>query len=230
MGRPKMALPWPEDGTVLGHVVRVFLEAGASPVIVVTGEDAQEVGKAAEGWDVRRVPNPAFREGGMRSSIQAGLRALDPESQAALITPGDMPLIQPETVRSLIEAGRESDRRLIAPGLHGRRGHPILADRGEWEPILSLAPPQTMREYLRARTESIHRVEVDDPGVRVLRKPWCGVLLHRRFSTLSRRPLRPGTVRGLRRGDGIGVVSTPAPATRASGEHTGRYNTPLWTP
>jgi molybdenum cofactor cytidylyltransferase len=128
-----MALPWPEDGTVLGHVVRVFLEAGASPVIVVTGEDAQEVGKAAEGWDVRRVPIPAFREGGMLSSIQAGLRALDPESQAALITPGDMPLIQPETVRSLIEAGRESDRTLIAPSYHGRRGHPILADRGEWE-------------------------------------------------------------------------------------------------
>jgi hypothetical protein len=25
-------------------------------------------------------------------------------------------------------------------------------------------------------------------------------------------------------------VSTRAPATRASGEPTGRYNTPLWTP
>jgi len=196
MGRPKVALPWPEDGTVLGHVVRVFLEAGASPVIVVTGEDAQEVGKAAEGWDVRRVPNPAFREGGMFS---------------------------------LIEAGRESDRTLIAPGYHGRGASD---PGGSWGmgAILSLAPPQTMQEYLRARTESIHHVEVDDPGVRVLRTPWCGVLLLRRFSTLSRRPLRPGTVRGLRPGDGIGAVGTCAPATRASGEPTGRYNTPLWTP
>jgi len=145
---------------------------------VVTGEDAEELGKAVEGWDVRRVPNPAFREGGMLSSIQAGLRALRPEVQAARITPGDMPSIQRETVRSLIEAGGESDRTLIAPSHDKRRGHPILADRGEWEPLLSLAPAQKMREYLRARTESIHHVEVDDPGVRVLRKPWCGVLLH----------------------------------------------------
>lgn len=165
MGRPKMALPWREDGTVLGHVVRLFLEAGASPAVVVVGGEMQDVARALAGWGVEKVPNPDYRQGGMLSSVQAGLRSLGPEVPAALIAPGDLPLMQPGTIRLLIKTWRESGGPLIAPSYQGRRGHPILADRGEWEAILRLGASQTLRDFLRTRAESIQHVLVDDPGI-----------------------------------------------------------------
>ena len=59
---------------------------------------------------------------GMGDSIAAAVRAT---SGAAgwLILPGDLPLIQPQTLRELARA--EPDSEVLAPVYQGRRGHPV---------------------------------------------------------------------------------------------------------
>ena len=68
-------------------------------------------------WHLEDAGHP-----GMGDSIAAAVRAT---SGAAgwMILPGDLPLIQPQTLRDLAEAQPECD--VLAPVHRGRRGHPV---------------------------------------------------------------------------------------------------------
>ena len=166
MGRPKMILPWKDGQTIIAHVARGFVKAGADPVVVVTGADRELVERALEGVPVRFVYNPAHAEGGMLSSVQAGLESLTmPEIEAAAVAPGDIPLLMPETVRTLLERWRARPSPLLAPSYERRRGHPMLLARAEWPGVMKLEQGKTMRDFFRARAEEIDYLVVDDPGV-----------------------------------------------------------------
>jgi molybdenum cofactor cytidylyltransferase len=45
------------------------------------------------------------------------------------------------------------------------RGHPWLVDRGYWDEILSLRPPETMRSFLNSKHEIIDYVTVATPTI-----------------------------------------------------------------
>jgi CTP:molybdopterin cytidylyltransferase MocA len=168
MGRPKMTLPWKDGQTIVAHVARVFVEAGADPVVVVTGADQELVEGALEGLPIQFVHNPNYSEGGMLSSVQAGLESLTvPEIEAAAVSPGDIPLLMPKTVRALLERWRARPSPLLAPSYERRRGHPMLLARAEWPGVMSLERGKTMRDFFRSRAEEIEYLVVDDPGVLV---------------------------------------------------------------
>ena len=59
---------------------------------------------------------------GMGDSIAAGVRAT-PEAAAWLILPGDLPLIQASTLRSI--AAAPAGLEVVAPVVQGKRGHPV---------------------------------------------------------------------------------------------------------
>ena len=63
---------------------------------------------------------------GMGTSIAAGVAAIN-DADAVMVFLGDMPLITPETITSLIE-GLENNpgKTIVAPFYKGRRGHPII--------------------------------------------------------------------------------------------------------
>ncbi|HLF81383.1 MAG TPA: NTP transferase domain-containing protein, partial [Anaerolineales bacterium] len=86
MGRPKLTLPWGPGGSVVSQVVARFREAGADPVLVVTGGDRKEVERALDDSGVHCLFNPNYRQGGMLSSIKVGLgRLLGGDAEAALV-------------------------------------------------------------------------------------------------------------------------------------------------
>jgi len=59
---------------------------------------------------------------GMGDSIAAAVRAT-PQASGWLILPGDLPLIQSETLRAV--AAALSDRDVVVPVYRGQRGHPV---------------------------------------------------------------------------------------------------------
>lgn len=166
MGRPKMVLPWKGGETMIAHVAQVFVEAGADPVVVVTGADRELVEGALEGLPIRFVHNPDYSAGGMLSSVQAGLASLTmPEIEAAAVAPGDIPFLMPETVQALLERWRARPTPLLAPSYERRRGHPMLLARAEWPGVMALERGKTMRDFFRVRAEEIDYLVVDDRGV-----------------------------------------------------------------
>lgn len=141
--------------SVLARCVETFRQAGVSDVLVVTGHRADEVAAEATRLGAATVHNPAWREGGMFSSVRAGLGAVvgrgDETAEfggaagrggaGVLLLPVDAALVRPLTVRLLLEHAAAHPDRVLMPVFDGQWGHPpllhasvlpiILADSGE---------------------------------------------------------------------------------------------------
>ena len=160
MGQPKMLLPWGEK-TVIEHVIATFLQAGISDILIVTGGAQVDVEKAVDRYPVRKIHNPDYATGEMLSSLQCGLRAMSAGVQAALIGLGDQPQVQEASVRAICEAYRAGGSGLIVPSFQMKRGHPWLVSRALWNEILTLPPPETLRDFLNKHARQIEYVNLD---------------------------------------------------------------------
>ncbi|TXM65305.1 nucleotidyltransferase family protein [Methylobacterium sp. WL120] len=112
------------------HAADAALAAKARPVVVVLGAHAAAVRAALNGLDVAFVENAAFADG-LSTSLRAGLSALPPGTDAAVILLGDMPRVTAKQIDRLVAAYRAARPApgAIAPVVEGRRGNPVLLDR-----------------------------------------------------------------------------------------------------
>jgi molybdenum cofactor cytidylyltransferase len=163
MGQPKLLLPWGET-SVLGQVSATLQQAGIADILVVTGASRepveQEAARLAGSIPLRCVFNPDHA-GGMLTSIQAGLRAMDAAVKAALVVLGDQPQLRAGTVRSLCHAFVQTGKALVIPSYRQHGGHPWLARRALWTELLALRQPATPREFLHAHRADIEYVPAD---------------------------------------------------------------------
>ncbi|MEX8520601.1 MAG: NTP transferase domain-containing protein [Leptothrix sp. (in: b-proteobacteria)] len=145
----------------LGHVVA----SGLPLVVVTTAALVAQVQAVVAARDIVLLPpvGSATREPlGMGYSIAAGVGA---RSQASswLIMPGDMPLVQPSTLRAVARALVQHP---VAYAQHlGRRGHPVGFGSELYSELVTLTGDEGARRLL-ARYPA-HPVEIDDPGVLV---------------------------------------------------------------
>jgi molybdenum cofactor cytidylyltransferase len=164
MGQPKMLLPWGSK-SVLGQVISTFQHAGLEDILVVTGGAHRQVDQIVKQLGVRSVFNRHFAGGEMLSSIQLGLAAQKPETQATLIGLGDQPQVQTGTLGLICEAFSQGKSSLIVPSFRMRRGHPWLVERVLWPDLLALQSPATPRDFLNRHASEIRYLEVDTPTV-----------------------------------------------------------------
>ena len=100
------------------------------------------------------------------TSVQAGLRSIAIECQAALLAVGDMPAIERDVVAQIIQAYQAAGRDMVCiPSYQKRAGHPVLVPRSYWEAILSLPHGDSLRSVLRAKNTHVRWVVVDTPSV-----------------------------------------------------------------
>lgn len=143
-----------------------LLAAGVTEVALVVGYRGGLVTAAVEGLPVQVVHNEDFPSG-MFSSIQRGLTAISPASEAFFVLPADMPLVSPETVRNLSDAFFASSVRpeIVHPCYAGRRGHPPLISTGLKSEILEWTGAGGLRGYLESRHPRSLCIDVDDPSI-----------------------------------------------------------------
>ena len=112
------------------HAVEAAFAATARPVVVVLGAHAEAVRAALDGLDAAFVENAAFAAG-LSTSLRAGLAALPPAIDAAVILLGDMPRVTPGQIDRLVAAyhAARPPPAAIVPMVEGRRGNPVLLDR-----------------------------------------------------------------------------------------------------
>ncbi|WP_243360211.1 DVU_1551 family NTP transferase [Fundidesulfovibrio terrae] len=119
--------------TVLGCVTRSLREAGVEDILAVAGHKAGEVYAEAARLQIGCVVNREYEQG-MFSSILTGIAALPGGVDAVLVLPVDIPLVRPQTIRSLLD--RFGDRPIAYPTFLGERGHPPLI-RSDCLPFIS---------------------------------------------------------------------------------------------
>jgi molybdenum cofactor cytidylyltransferase len=159
MGWFKLTLPW-GDRAVISQVIATLETAGIDKIVVVAGHRADEITQALAGMTVRIIFNPDYASGEMLSSIQAGLRALDAEVDAALLCLGDQPQMMIDTIRAVVAAGAQSGwGQIVIPSYRMRAGHPILLPYYLWPEILDCTG--TLRDVMAAHRDRTHFLVVD---------------------------------------------------------------------
>ena len=165
MGRPKALLPIDSD-TFVTRVARALAGAGASPLVVVAGDEVEAVRVAidAAALPVAVVQNP-HRERGQLSSILVGLDEVDnPDVHAVLIGLVDCPLVSVETIERIIAAFRATDAPIVRPAMGGRHGHPALFSRDVFDELRRTDPDVGAKAVVRAHASAAVDVEVSDAG------------------------------------------------------------------
>jgi len=135
-GQPKQLLEWKGEPFVR-VVAKRALDAGLSPVIVVTGANAEQVESAVKDLNVRIVRNNEWKSG-QASSIREGILALANQPPPPLAPLGHLPQIRHEN--------------------SGLQESPLVGFRGGWEGVgaaifLLVDQPQITTSILQALTE-----------------------------------------------------------------------------
>ncbi|QDT17437.1 nucleotidyltransferase family protein [Alienimonas californiensis] len=104
-GSPKPLAPWGDD-TLLGHAVAVAEAAGCWPIVAVVGCEAAAVARAVPAAAAVAI-NPRWAAG-QGTSLAAGFEALagGQEPSRTLILPVDLPRIEADDLRRIIDASK----------------------------------------------------------------------------------------------------------------------------
>ena len=111
MGTNKMLLEL-EGETLLRRAARCALAGGLEPVLAVLGHEAELARAELAGLACRAILNPEYARG-INTSLSAGVEAVPPEAQAAVVLLADMPFVDADLVREVVARHRESGARLV---------------------------------------------------------------------------------------------------------------------
>jgi molybdenum cofactor cytidylyltransferase len=149
--------------TVIDHVISTFLNCGVE-VLLVAGHRLEELRAVIKKRAITIVENPDYRQG-MFSSIQAGIRCLEPIHRAFFIMPVDIPLVREATIRRLLNAAEEQPKRIIYPVFGEKRGHPPLIPSGFVIPVLFWQGGGGLKAFLNSQEEMALEAHVADSNV-----------------------------------------------------------------
>jgi CTP:molybdopterin cytidylyltransferase MocA len=122
---------------LLEHALRAAAAAPVDGVVVALGADAERVAAAVDLHGARPVVVAGWAEG-VAASLRAGLEAIGPDAQAAVIVLGDQPAVDPATIARVIEAWRGSGAPAARAVHAGRPGHPVVVARSLFPRLLEL--------------------------------------------------------------------------------------------
>lgn len=160
MGQHKLLLPLRGKALLL-HVVDAALAAKVDEIVVVIGYHAEAVRALLVDRQVFLVENPSYAQG-QSTSVCAGIAALAPATDAALILLGDQPLVSPALLNSLIDTWKRTGKPIVAPFYSGQRGNPVLFARSLFAELLTVTGDQGGRAVLQRHAGEIASVPVAD--------------------------------------------------------------------
>ena len=158
LGSPKQLLQDGHGNALLVRLARDARNAGCDPVLVVTGAHAAAVTQLLTDEAVTCVHNPEWARG-MAHSIAAGVRALEPRDDAALLLMAcDQPAVTSAHLAALVaEFRRRGERVVSAYETNGRTVHgiPAVWPRADWSALARLEGDRGARSLLRGDERAI---------------------------------------------------------------------------
>ncbi|MDY0871171.1 molybdopterin-binding/glycosyltransferase family 2 protein [Dongia rigui] len=158
MGRNKLLLDW-NGKPIVAHVLDKLAGIGFAETVVVIGHQAGKVKAALSDRPGLKIVEARDYASGMAASLKAGLKALAPGSDAALVILGDMPQISADLLKRLIAAYQPLEgRAIVLPVADGKRGNPVLFDRRFFAEMLLLEGDVGARHIIGGNAELVAEV------------------------------------------------------------------------
>jgi len=143
MGRPKQLMAY-EGCALVRRAADVALAAGCSPIVVVTGAAADEVGAALHGVSGLLIEHNSAWAAGMGTSIRAGLARLlrqSPAVDGVIVMLCDQPHVTADHLRRLIVLHGGEVKSIVATYYSEAPGVPCFF-AAEWFPALQQLPDE----------------------------------------------------------------------------------------
>jgi len=162
MGGPNKLLAEIGGRPLVRIVAEQALASRASPVIVVTGHERAKVEAALAGLRVRFAHNPDYAAG-LSTSLKAGLGALPPSVDGAIVCLGDMPQVTAGLIDRLVEAfDPERGALVVVPTIEGKRGNPVVWSRRFFSDLMALDGDVGARHLIATYADVVAEVPVED--------------------------------------------------------------------
>ena len=148
--------------TVLDHILD---NLQGYDTIVVTGHRPEDIEPIIVAHGARAVHNPDY-EKGMTTSFQAGLRALNPETDTVYMVLSDTFGFKPTLLETMELKMASTTALLVSPVYEGKRGHPVLVAYELFNEFLELGDDETMKDIV-LRHEDEHEYVPGDKWARI---------------------------------------------------------------
>jgi len=131
--------------------VEVAVQADSGRLIVVTGHMAEDIAAVLKGLDVAIVHNPDYANG-LASSITTALLAIPAGSDGVMIHLGDMPAVNAQHIRAMIDCFREHEGNAVIRAVTeaGERGNPCIIPRQLFDALCALHGDVGARHVIEA--------------------------------------------------------------------------------
>jgi molybdenum cofactor cytidylyltransferase len=150
------------DGTPIGVASLRILKNAVPNVIAVirTGDGRLRALLEDEKVDVYGSDDSHL---GMARSLVCGIEA-SRNADGWIIALGDMPFLQPRTIRS-VAAGVAQSGRIVIPAYLGQRGHPVGFGRRYLSELQKLSGDEGARSVIGRHPNDVEVLESDDAGI-----------------------------------------------------------------
>lgn len=159
----KLLLPF-HDKLIITTLIDNIFHSDVNQVLIVLGAFRDELLGAIANIPVKHCYNEDYNQG-MLSSVQCGFRHLPGSISAALVFPGDQPMIPASVINRMTLEYRSSTKGIVVPVHQGRRGHPVLIDMKYRKDIEGLDPSTGLRALLQQNQHDVQEVETGEPGI-----------------------------------------------------------------
>lgn len=150
---------------IVRRVVESALSSNVDEVIIVLGWEADKVRDELRDLPCRFVMNEDY-EKGQSSSVKVGLAEMAAGTEAVLILPGDVAMIDTHSINKVIEAYNKRKSPIVVASHAGRRGHPILLSKELFNEIELIDEATFGLKSVVVRHESeVQTVETDSENV-----------------------------------------------------------------
>ena len=164
MGQPKALVPF-QGLSFVEHLITATRHARIGLTRIVLGAGANDIRAKLPVDSASIVVNPDWPKGQL-SSIHAAIRSLPSgATEGLMICPVDHPLISPHLVAQLVRSFDATDKPVILPKYHGRRGHPVIFRAALYEELLAAPDEVGARQVVWDHATEITEVETEEEGV-----------------------------------------------------------------
>lgn len=154
------------DGkTIIEKSIESLRLSGIKDIYAVCGYRVEDIEPLLRKQGVKMILNQHYAETDMLASVRLGVAALKENCEAFFLLPGDMPLVRPYTLQTLIKLKNTEKIAVIRPAYSGRRGHPPLIDKSCFENILTYEGTDGLRGALACFKKNTVDYEIPDPGI-----------------------------------------------------------------
>ncbi|MCK5098035.1 MAG: NTP transferase domain-containing protein [Desulfobacteraceae bacterium] len=150
--------------TMIEMVISLFKNNNINDIVVVTGHNSSQIQPLIKKAGALPVFNQDFKSG-MLSSIQEGVKNIQPDTVGFFLLPVDIPAIRPSTINLMIQKFKRSNTNIILPYFDDKPGHPPLIPSYLKDDILALKNGSILRDLLFSKNTKRAPLKVHDQGI-----------------------------------------------------------------